>query len=450
MTNNRAAIALLVALVVVVHVPFLGGGWMTDDFMHIDYLQRQHVVGLFLSPDVFGYFRPVSQASLFANLHIAAPHPFTFRLTSLALHLLVVAVAFVLARLMLGDGTAAFLSTLAFALAPKVNTIAVLWVSARPELLMSLFALGAVICWIRWDRGDGRGWFGGAVTCYVLAALSKEPIVLLPILLLVTPPGSSRRERVPAVGILVLSAVGAMVLRLIAGARIPFPDAFYNVNAPITQDLGNAWNYLTRAIPSPAALLVFSGVAATFTGTRASSGRQPGITGLGVYVIAWFFVLMLPVLPLPGRSELYLYLPGLGLCMFAGALASRFFARVRPRLAMIALGVYVAALGGYQFFRALEMHRVLAFSAKLERAFQSDDRVRDYSGVLVLVPDDAATERVLRDSIGGYLDVAIKVMLGRRDVGGAIAYTGDVTPAAGLRLNCAYRDGEVVLRSFGT
>lgn len=442
MSNWRSRL-LLIALVVFVHAPFLGGGWMTDDFMHVDYLQRQNVGRVFLSPDVFGYFRPVSQASLFANLRLMGPSPFLFRLTSLLLHVAVICAALALARQLLGQGNAAFLATLAFALTPKAHGIAVLWTSARPELLMSLFSLLAVIFWIRWDRGEGHRWLSASVACYVLAVLSKEPAVLLPILLLVTPPGSWRLRHVPAAGLLLLSAVAMMLLRVAAGARIPFEDAYYRVTAPIGQYLQNAWNYLTRAMPSPAGLWVFSGLAARHI--PGDVRRSPAKVSLVLYAIAWFFVLMLPVLPLPGRSELYLYLPGFGLCLLAGSLADGALARVRPGGVALAAGLCILVLGGYQVSRALVTHEVLTFSAKLERALENDDQVRQYSGVLVLVPEDSGTERLLRDAIGGYLDVALKVMLDRRDVGGAIAFAGEPAIPSGLQMTCRYRHGEVLL-----
>src|SRR4029079_2880221 len=97
--------------------------------------------------------------------------------------------------------------------------------------------------------------------------------------------------------------------------------------------------------------------------------------------------------------------------------------------------------------RARATHEVLAFSAELQQALRSDDRVSRFSGVLALVPDDPDTERLLRDSVGGYLNVALKVMLGRGDIGGAIAYNGERPIENRLQLTCRYRDREVLLLS---
>jgi hypothetical protein len=64
-------LALLVAIPFVVSLPFLGGGWVTDDFMHVGHLQGRRCLSALTSPDVFGYFRPIPQVSLCANLGVA-------------------------------------------------------------------------------------------------------------------------------------------------------------------------------------------------------------------------------------------------------------------------------------------------------------------------------------------------------------------------------------------
>ena len=461
MAMRRLPLASLIGLIVCIHVPFLGGGWMTDDFMHIDFLQRQSFSHVFVSPDVFGYFRPIPQATLLANLRIGNS-PVAFRAVNLALHVSVLYAAFVFARLLLADTTAAFFTALAFALTPKAHTIAILWTSARPELLMSLFVLLTAICWLRWQRGGRAQWLLGSAVCYVCAILSKEPAVLLPALLVLTPaacvPMSARLQAEPAnaelhfryrfnpirrfaaAALIASSAAIAIVLRLIAGARIPISDAYYTVVAPLSQDLANAWNYFTRAIPSPAVVWIVAVVAArrvTVAGGRAR------IAAVAAFSVAWFLVLLFPVLPLPGRSELYLYLPTLGLCILGGLLAAQRAASSARTVIIVAL-VASAILGAYQLSRASSMHQVLTFSSRLEEALVDNDELRQFSGVLTLIPADAATERALRDSVSGYLDVALKVMFKRHDIGGTIIYPGDPEIPTGLRLICL-DDGARVL-----
>src|SRR5258708_6793311 len=45
---------ILVVLATVLYVPFLGGGWLTDDFVHLQRLERASIVDIFSSSDAFG------------------------------------------------------------------------------------------------------------------------------------------------------------------------------------------------------------------------------------------------------------------------------------------------------------------------------------------------------------------------------------------------------------
>jgi hypothetical protein len=54
-------------------------------------------------------------------------------------------------------------------------------------------------------------------------------------------------------------------------------------------------------------------------------------------------------------------------------------------------------------------------------------------------------ERWLEASVGGYLDVAIRLILRREDIGAAVRYTGDPPPPEGLPVRCEWRDGEILL-----
>ena len=199
-------------------------------------------------------------------------------------------------------------------------------------------------------------------------------------------------------------------------------------------------------MPSPLVLLLVTGVLTRREWMKSRLPLQPGAATLTVYAFAWFFVFMLPVLPLEARSELYLYLPVFGFCLLAGSLAENAFARSPTRSMLVTAGVCVVALGGYQVSRAMVTHNVLTFSEKLAHAIQDNDAVGQHSGSVVLVPGDANTDRLLRNAVGGYLDVVLRVATGRRDIGGAVAYAGEPVTATGLRLTCLYRDGEVSLR----
>src|SRR5688572_8956064 len=213
----------LVPLLAVLYLPFIGGGLLTDDFAHIVHLSTiDSPTRLLEGPDAFGFYRPVTQASLAATPGLHGNHPSQARALNVAVHALVIAMALIVARLVLSPFGAG-LATLAFALTPKAPSIAVLWISARGELLMALFSLAAIAAWIVWTRRGRAWWLAAALAAYGLALLSKETATLLPLVLLLTP----RSERPFAVragavtGFVVLALV-VYAWRSQTGALTPF------------------------------------------------------------------------------------------------------------------------------------------------------------------------------------------------------------------------------------
>lgn len=445
----RRQLFALVLLVLAVHAPFTGGGWLTDDFLHLERLERQDVGRALVSPDTFGFYRPLPQASLLANLALAGPSAIVMRLTNLLVHAAVIAAAFCLARLLLGTGGAAFFATLAFALTPKAHPIVVLWISARAELLMALLSLLALIAWIRWQRGDGAVWLAAACGAYAAALLSKETAVLLPLVLMVTPPGSRPgRARLAALAGMAVAAALLLAWRTSLGALVPASsDAHYDLATPVWRWLRNARNYFWRAIVSPG-LFVLTAGAARLSRRRAESpdGAAPPGRWLVMYAAVWFAVFLLPVVPIAARSEHYLYLPVFGLCLLAGAAVDWLFAGAAGDARNVTVvAVCVLVLGGFQVSRAAALHADAVFSARFLAAVRDSPLIAAHAGSVRIVPADEVTRRSLQDAIGGYIGAAVDRALGRH-VPAGFAAAGEAVEPDALLLECRYRDGLVTLR----
>ena len=164
--------SLILAALVAAYAPFLGGGFHTDDFVHLARLERASSLREILTvPDAFGFFRPLTQASLATDAALFGHSAVGYRVVNLGLHASVLGVAFVVARMVLPSEAAAAAAVLAFALTPKAHPIAVLWISARGELLMALLSLACVASWIKWTRAGGRRWLATSACCYLAVLL---------------------------------------------------------------------------------------------------------------------------------------------------------------------------------------------------------------------------------------------------------------------------------------
>jgi hypothetical protein len=448
----RYPVVVAVLLVVAGYAPFLGGGFLTDDFVHLERLTATPTVAATLtSSDAFGFYRPITQASLKLDLLLFGRNALGFRVVNLALHAAVLTAAFLLARLVLGQPGAA-LATLAFALTPKAHPIAVLWMSARAELLMSLGSLVAVAAWIVWTRSGRAAWLGLSAAAYAFAILSKESAVLLPAVLLVTPAAIRPwKARLLAVGGLCALATVTFLWRPHLGALMPVsPDAHYSLVTPATRWIRNLQNYAGRMTPAPLSLIVLAGAAALASARSAAVDKNlRAQLPIFVFALTWTLVFLAPVVPIVARSELYLYLPVFGLCVLAGAVVESLLRnREPPRLVLAAIAAYVLALGGYQVSRSLELHRDLEFSAAFVLALESDPALTKWKQAVAVVPADATAERFLRDAIGGYLSVVLQHVRSDARMTGMVEYDGIRADPRALRLSCEYRDGTVRLRGL--
>lgn len=469
MAAGARGLLVLVALVVVAYLPFIGGGFLTDDFVHLDRLSQVRSVGdVVNAPDAFGFFRPVTQATLYAEALI---HPSTaplFRLTNVVLQAIVLIAAFGVARLLLPSARGAAFATLVFALTPKAHPIAVLWISARAELLMALCALVATWAWIVWVRGGRRVWLVTAVAAYTLAILSKETAFLLPLALLMVPGAVVPWRRRVAAGVaFVVVAVLVFLWRIEAGAIIPGTvDPHYTLATPLFRWWRNARNYAGRLLPEPLAAVILLSVAgalqrrasrAEFRNhepgtlnpanpeqrTRNQWNREPGTTNveraLTIFALVWVAVFLLPVLPVVARNELYLYLPAFGVSLLAAQVIESFADPSRRSLRVWqAIAIFAVAAGTYQVSRSRELHRELVFSAGLVDTVARTNG----PGRILLVGEDEDTRQLIKDTVADYLPAVLR--LAAPD-GRLIAADSEHPEAQGvIRVRCSYHDGRLV------
>jgi len=424
-------VGLILATIVAAYAPFLGGGFLTDDFVHLARLVHPSSLRDILTlPDAFGFFRPLTQASLAADAALFGHSAAGYRVVNLGLHAGVLAAAFVVARMVLPSEAGAAAAALAFALTPKAHPIAVLWISARGEILMTLFSLACVASWIKWTREGGHQWLAMSACCYVLALLSKETPILLPVVLFLSP-GASRPIGTRLRAVMLLGSCALLLLwwRASAGALMPLSrDTHYYLGVPVFRFTRNATNYAARMLPAPLMLIVVAGLAA-FVSRRRVNGTARGSWTAAVFALAWTAALLAPVLGIALRSEIYLYLPTFGCCLLAAWVAGPWLDRlVSERRGVPVVAAMVVLLAGYQASRSAVLHADLVFSERLLNALSDVSRPDRSRGPLVLVPADAFTRGYLEDAIGGYSDVV-----------------ADFANSRAGALRCTYADGRVIL-----
>lgn len=129
------------------------------------------------------YYRPVQALSLAVDTTLWGLQPGPLRLTNLLLHLLATALVFGLVELLGAGRLVAALAALVFTLHPA-HAEAVVFVSARDNLWVAVTAL---TCLWAHRRAAGSAqwalWMAAALAAHLLATLSKEVAVVVPMLL---------------------------------------------------------------------------------------------------------------------------------------------------------------------------------------------------------------------------------------------------------------------------
>ena len=357
---NISAIVTTVTVAVLAYLNALSGGFVHDD---VNIIQRNPwITDLGYIPELFftnawafegtvsNFYRPLAFLAYMGCYYAFGLDPWGFHLANLALHAIVSALVYLLAvRVFRSEAVEpltpymlALAAALIFAVHP-IHVEAVAWVSGIMDLLYSMFFLLSFYFYI----GSKPGWNthrAVSLTCFFLAALSKETALTLPIMFLAYDLLISRNLQLSLRGLwqlftryLPYACVGVtyLVMRVYAlGGFAPRPndldlgpyDAFINIFPLFAQ-------YLEKLV-LPINLNVYHGfdpIASFLTSAGLLSMAIFLAYGFllwwlyrrsrkGAFFLLWLIVPLLPVFYLPALgenpfSERYLYLPSVGFVM---------------------------------------------------------------------------------------------------------------------------------------
>ena len=128
------------------------------------------------------YYRPVQSLSYLLTYQIVSA-PWIFHVLNAVYFFVVVSLVYLLASIITRDRIIAVVSALIFLIHP-INSGVVNWISAVSELLLAIFVLLTVILYFRYRSSGNRKYLFLVCLSYFFAILSKEPAVLLPVILL--------------------------------------------------------------------------------------------------------------------------------------------------------------------------------------------------------------------------------------------------------------------------
>ena len=188
MANHRAAIhwtgiAQAVGLVVLIclcYWPSLNGGFLWDDDLWLAHNPLVQSPGglrqIWFSTVPYDYF-PLTHTIFWLEWRLWGADPLGYRVVGLALHLANAGLLWRLLTVLRVPG--AWFGALLWAIHP-VNVASVAWIAELKNTLSMVFYLGSLLCFVQ----AGQRWYGVALGLFILAALSKTSVVMLPCVLL--------------------------------------------------------------------------------------------------------------------------------------------------------------------------------------------------------------------------------------------------------------------------
>lgn len=443
------------------YVPDLGHGFTKDDF---HWIRTSRVAGagdvLRLFASNVGFYRPLTALTFAADYAMSGLAPFTYGLTNFAIFALDAALLFALARTLALPESAALFAAAAWALNFHAVNMALLWVSGRTSLLVTLFSLATAHAVLR------RRPLAAAAFAFA-AMLCKEEAVMLPILFAVFLALEDRmRVRSTAAdargaandGLVargaqasgassVMAQVWPMVVALaLYGVLRARSGAFGATDAPVYYQfsfapavLRNVAEYADRSATTVvvAVLMLFTLAAPWRRMTLNGAERRAVLLG-AVWVPATFALTVL----LPVRSSLYALLPSIGTAL-AGAAVASYVARERPRqfaraatvlLVVAALLIPVYRLRNQRWVDEGDLTGRVMTTLAGRGAHDRAERI--------VLLDDPGAGVTLDSAFGTLLPDAVALTLGEQSTG-QIVQPGDPIPADATQV---YRllDGKLV------
>ena len=401
-----AVVAILFLALAVVDGSLFFAYFQVDDFNWLRLAHWQSVLASFHGPWGHGIaYRPISRLSFYLDYRAFGWRAGYWHAENLAIDALAGGCLYRFARCLFLERLPSGIVALLFVISP-LGSENVEWISGRDGLLCLVFLLLAMLCWMRGGFSNRGLWILTALL-YILAMMTYEPAVVLPLLLLCLTPHLNARRNVPFaqpfVSVALLIVVGTVFWLFRAsmlGTAGTDVDPFYGSIWTAVSSNSVAMFHTFRAAWGSICLATLAAMALLGLQDRDTRSRAIALIGLAA-------ILYLPYLTVIGVAPRFLFMAQAPLCMLVVLPWERHRGASRNVLVTAAL-VMILAFGRVSYRRASSMARAsnvgratLDQIARVESAGTSNVVVDDY-------PDMAFGSPVM----SFYFETAVRARLG--------------------------------------
>jgi tetratricopeptide (TPR) repeat protein len=208
----------LVVVTFVAYQPTWHAGFIWDDDDHLTAnpaMTAPHGLRMIWSSLAVSRYYPLTLTSFWVQRRLWGLNPLPYHLVNVALHATNGVLVFLLLRRL--RARAAWWAAMLWALHP-VNVESVAWITELKNTQSGLFFFLAVWCFLLFEAGARRRWYGLALLCGLAALVSKPSTVVLPVVLLLCvwwERGSWKRADILRIAPFLIFALGMSALTVV-------------------------------------------------------------------------------------------------------------------------------------------------------------------------------------------------------------------------------------------
>lgn len=307
--NRCFSYLLILAVVIILYHPSFERYFVGDDFPLIEKAKNNFsfynafVVQFFKGQ----FYRPVTREILYAiSYDLFKLNPIGYRIISFVFFIACCFLVYEITNGLTKRRDVAFVTSIVFA-SRDAHSIALYWIAAGfQETGMAFFVLCAIYLYLQSVRYENKLFYLSSLTCSILALMSKETSVVLPLLILSLEVYTQKQKNDFDLKVLMRRVIPFCVVTLIYMSRLYFftriPRGLviqgYRIKFSLTVLQDNIAYYIRNSFNTPLEFVLFFYV--IFLAFLKGGDRKYTFFSLG-----WFFSGMLPFIFLEAHSFLY-------------------------------------------------------------------------------------------------------------------------------------------------
>ncbi|MBN1869168.1 MAG: tetratricopeptide repeat protein [Candidatus Omnitrophica bacterium] len=317
-------------------------------------------------------YRPFQVLTYMADHSFWKLDPKGYHLTNIVWHILAALSVFWLMNILFADGFLSLLTSLLFVAHP-IHTQAVSYIAGRADSLAAVLMLISMVLYIKLNRNKNIGLYLLLAMSYILAVLSRENSLILPLLLLLCHYAFKEKIDYGKFSLIAGLTLGYMILRSVFFRHL-MPDTPLH-DTTLVQRIPGFFVALTKYIQLLALPLdlhmEYGDRLFPWTDPRAIAGgilflsllavmiRARHRSRLVLFALLWFLVTLIPssnIYPINAyMAEHWLYLPSIGLFLMASKGLRELSRTFNARIGII---VFCAGLLGFYAFLTIRQNKV--------------------------------------------------------------------------------------------